>query len=165
MNTSLLLPSTLPCRHAVWMLCLCFSLGGAATSAATVYRCGPDGRSYSDTPCANGRAIEVRDERSNEQRVQAAQAARAEAQLADALRGERHAREAAAAVPMLPAAIKPLPSKAELKKERQRGDRDKRRRQHDGAWRDDDERPAGPRPPKKLRHEHQAPAAGTAPTR
>ena len=45
-----------------------------ATSAQAqgVWRCGPDGRSYSDSPCAQGRVVAVADSRSATQ-VQAAQ--------------------------------------------------------------------------------------------
>ena len=39
----------------LWML-LCIS---GAVSGQTVWRCGSDGRSYSNTPCPEGRALEV----------------------------------------------------------------------------------------------------------
>jgi len=65
-----------------------------AAQAQTVYRCGPDGRSYADSPCKDGRAVDVGDARSAEQARAAADAARREQVMADGLRRERHAREA-----------------------------------------------------------------------
>jgi len=52
-------------------LLLCASFHAAAQK---VYRCGPDGRSYQQTPCAEGKAIDVSAPRTAEQR-QAAQSA------------------------------------------------------------------------------------------
>jgi hypothetical protein len=67
---------------------------GAATQAQTVYRCGPDGRSYAQTPCAGGRAVQVNDERSAEQRREAIEVTERERALGEALVQERQAREA-----------------------------------------------------------------------
>jgi len=77
-------------------LVLTIALCAAALSAQaqTVYRCGADGRSYSDSPCKDGRAVDVSDARSAEQARAAADAAQRQQQLADGLRRERHAREA-----------------------------------------------------------------------
>jgi hypothetical protein len=81
------------------------ALGGAATlalSAAvaappqTVYRCGPDGRSYSQTPCADGRPVNADDSRSASQRKAAREVADRESQQAQKLAEERRQREAAA---------------------------------------------------------------------
>ena len=63
-------------------LALCAAFGAAAQK---VYRCGPDGRTYQQTACADGRAVDASDPRTAEQR-QAAQAvaksdAKAPAQL------------------------------------------------------------------------------------
>jgi hypothetical protein len=61
--------------------------------AATVWRCGADGRSYSDTPCSGGRSIEVPAARSPAE-VAAAQAqADQEKRLAERLQRERQQRE------------------------------------------------------------------------
>lgn len=62
-----------------------------------VYRCGADGRSYSQEPCANGAAIEVADARSASQVTQAQRAAQLDARMADALARQRQQAEAAAA--------------------------------------------------------------------
>ncbi len=88
---------------------------GLAQAQTTVWRCGPDGRSYSDSPCADGRVVAVVDTA-----VAPADAARAGAlaaqdrRLARQLAQERREREAwvrgnglagirpAAAVPLTP---------------------------------------------------------------
>jgi hypothetical protein len=99
------------------------SLG--ATAGTTVYRCGPDGRSYSDQPCPQGRAVEVGDERSAEQRADAERIAQRERALAEAMRRERLALEAARA-PVAAAKAgrsKPRPvAKAAARKPRAAGD-------------------------------------------
>lgn len=66
----------------------------AAGSSTGVYRCGPDGREYSQAPCPEGKQVQADDPRSEEQRRQAIEAARREAQLGAQLTRERHAREA-----------------------------------------------------------------------
>lgn len=66
-----------------------------AGAQATVYRCGPDGREYSSSPCPGGKAVDVDDARSAEQRRQAQDASRREGALADRLAAERRQREAA----------------------------------------------------------------------
>ena len=68
----------------------------AAVQAQTVYRCGPGGRIYQATPCAQGQAVDVSDPRSTEQRAAAQDAAEREAALAKQLERDRRAREAAA---------------------------------------------------------------------
>jgi hypothetical protein len=63
--------------------------------ADEIYRCGPTGSEYSQTPCPHGARIEVSDRRTEEQHAQAvALAARTEA-WGDALERERLATEAA----------------------------------------------------------------------
>ena len=68
-------------------------LTGAA-QAQTVYRCGTDGRSYSDTPCRDGRAIDVSAPRPSTDLADARDTARREQQLAERLQQERAWREA-----------------------------------------------------------------------
>jgi len=47
-------------------------LGAAlGVAAQKVYRCGPDGSIYQQTPCAEGQAVDVSDPRTTEQRKQA----------------------------------------------------------------------------------------------
>lgn len=54
--------------------------GGAA--AQKVYRCGPDGRVYQQTPCHEGQVVDASDARSAEQRKAAQAVARNEAKAA-----------------------------------------------------------------------------------
>lgn len=76
---------------------------GLATATAhaappqTVYRCGPDGRVYSQTPCADGKPVTIDDPRSASQQQAAREAAERDARLAKQLAEERRQREAAAA--------------------------------------------------------------------
>jgi hypothetical protein len=92
--------------------------GTAATakgSSTRIYRCGPQGREFSQAPCADGKgsAQEVAvDEPSAAQRAQAQRAAQSEATLAAQLRSERLAREAAAAQPLRAAGIRHQPALA-----------------------------------------------------
>lgn len=69
---------------------------GWAAQAQTVYRCGPDGSTYSQTPCADGRPLTVDDPRSASQQRAARAVAESEAKNAQRLRDERLRREAAA---------------------------------------------------------------------
>jgi len=66
----------------------------ADASAQTVYRCGPEGRTYSQTPCSTGKAIDVSDMRSDAQRREAAQVMRRQDTLGRAMEDERLDREA-----------------------------------------------------------------------
>jgi hypothetical protein len=66
----------------------------ASVQAQTVYRCGPDGRVYSQIPCPEGRVVDVGDERSPQQRVVAEARVRDDRARADALERERLDREA-----------------------------------------------------------------------
>jgi hypothetical protein len=75
-------------------LVLLASAAGAQTG--TVWRCGADGRSYSDAPCAGGQLLDAGDARSDEQRRDAQALAVRERKLADRLRQERIVREQAA---------------------------------------------------------------------
>jgi len=73
------------------------TLAQAASAQDRVYRCGADGRSYSQEPCSNGAAIEVADARSADQVAQAQKVARLDARLADMLARQRQQAETAAA--------------------------------------------------------------------
>lgn len=67
----------------------------ALAQPQTVWRCGADGRSYSDTPCPKGRSLETVRARPGDE-VAAAQAkARRDNDRADSATKERLAREAA----------------------------------------------------------------------
>jgi hypothetical protein len=67
-----------------------------AAPPQTVYRCGPDGRSYSQTPCADGRPVNAEDPRSASQQKAARGVADHESQQAQKMAEERRQREAAA---------------------------------------------------------------------
>lgn len=69
---------------------------GAQAQERAVYRCGADGRSYGQEPCAAGRSVAVDDTRSAQQIAQARQVAQRDAARADALAREREQRERAA---------------------------------------------------------------------
>jgi hypothetical protein len=62
---------------------------GAAAAQTQVYRCGADGSSYSQEPCAQAQAIDVADPRSAQQAAQARQVALREARQADELERDR----------------------------------------------------------------------------
>ena len=71
----------------------------ASTDAAEqkVFRCGPDGRLYSQTPCKDGYEVDAADKRSAEQRKAAEDAVKREEKWTDKMTRERLAKEAAAA--------------------------------------------------------------------
>lgn len=66
-----------------------------SATAEPVYRCGPDGRSYSSTPCADGRPVNAADPRSPAQQREGREAAERQRQLADRMTAERIQREKA----------------------------------------------------------------------
>jgi len=70
---------------------------GASEAAQRVFRCGPDGRTYSQTPCKDGYEIDTDDMRSAEQRKAAAEVLKRDKMQADKMTRERLANEAAAA--------------------------------------------------------------------
>lgn len=84
------------------LLCVC------GAKADTVYRCGPDGRQFSDQPCAEGTALQVDDSRTPAQQREAAEAAQRDAALAAQMTDERHEREATAAARGSAARIGPV---------------------------------------------------------
>jgi hypothetical protein len=75
-----------------WMLVLAASNTGAATS--TIYRCGPDGRDYSQVPCPGGKALDASDPRTGAQRAEALEVAARDRRRAAELERERRAQEA-----------------------------------------------------------------------
>lgn len=64
--------------------------------AQKIYRCGADGREYSQTPCKPSQTVDAADKRTAAQRKQARASAKMDIKLAEQLERERHAREAAA---------------------------------------------------------------------
>jgi hypothetical protein len=81
------------CRAALSLLLL---LGTGTGWTQTVYRCGSAGNDYSTSPCADGRAINTEDSRTDAQRQEAADAAKRARELAVRLRRERQTESAAA---------------------------------------------------------------------
>jgi hypothetical protein len=107
-----------------WLVLALAAPGVAAAPPQTVYRCGPDGRIYSQTPCSDGRPLTVDDPRTPGQRQEATDVARREAKAAQQLADERRQREAAARgqpaigiKPEPPAAPASAPGKAKPKRE------------------------------------------------
>jgi hypothetical protein len=85
-----------------------------AAPPQTVYRCGPDGRVYSQTPCADGKALSVDDPRSASQQKASREVSARDAEQAKKLADERRQREeeakgqaAAGIKPAAPAASAP----------------------------------------------------------
>lgn len=80
--------------HLFSILLLAAGLPIAAhASAQTVWRCGPDGRSYQSQPCKDGRALELPGARPEADVMAAQQVAAADQRLASQLREERLERE------------------------------------------------------------------------
>jgi hypothetical protein len=82
---------TLHALIAAWMA-IAFITPAAA---AEIYRCGANGSSYSQTPCGDGRRIEIDDARSDEQRAEARRVTERTVALASSLENDRRAEEAA----------------------------------------------------------------------
>lgn len=82
-------------RACAALLALMTLAAGIASAQTSVYRCGPDGRQYSEKPCAGGRAVDVNDARSAAQREAADEVASREAALARDLAQDNRQRERA----------------------------------------------------------------------
>jgi hypothetical protein len=106
------LPLSMICPIAAAALCLAAAASQAAPPQ-TVYRCGPDGRVYSQTPCADGKPVTIDDPRSASQQRAAREVAERDAQQAKQLAEQRRQREAAAAGQGLAGVkVEPAPDKA-----------------------------------------------------
>lgn len=79
--------------------CVALLLAAAAAAEDRVYRCGPEGRQYSQAPCSSGTAVDVADPRTAEQQRDAKAASARDARMAQNLVQERRARESSAANP------------------------------------------------------------------
>lgn len=91
-----------------WSLMLALLLCGAAAQAQTVWRCGADGRSYSDSPCPEGRPVAVADARGADEVAQGLAVLARDQRLAQRLAAEARDRERQAlARGSGPAAIEP----------------------------------------------------------
>ena len=69
----------------------------AQAESQKVFRCGPEGRTYSQTPCKDGYEVNVDDQRSAEQRKAAGDIVKREEKATEKMIRERQAKEAAAA--------------------------------------------------------------------
>ncbi len=78
---------------AAWLFA--FTAAGAGAAPSAIYRCGPEGREYSQVPCAGGTLVDASDPRSAAQRAEAVKVAARERQRAAELERERRAQEAA----------------------------------------------------------------------
>jgi hypothetical protein len=83
--------------RAAGFIVLALLCAGAAAAQTQAYRCGPDGRSYSQEPCAQGQTVDVADPRSAQQATQTRQAALRDAREADDLERSRLRAERVAA--------------------------------------------------------------------
>jgi hypothetical protein len=84
------------CRPLIFCLPALLAAWVQAAPPQTVYRCGPEGRVYSQTPCADGKPVTVDDPRSASQQRSAQDTAARDAQQAKTLADERRQREQAA---------------------------------------------------------------------
>jgi hypothetical protein len=76
---------------ALWL-----AVGSSGAAQQKVFRCGPDGSIYSQTPCVDGYEVNVADPRSAEQRKAAEDATKREGKTVEKMTRERQAQEAAA---------------------------------------------------------------------
>jgi len=100
---------------------LLLGAGAACAAPQKVFRCGPDGRIYSQVPCKDGYEVGADDKRSAEQRKAAEASVKREEKLSDEMARERQAKEAAAArqgpaIIANPSAAKPAASAAAAEK-------------------------------------------------
>lgn len=70
-------------------LAIALLLAAAGAAAAPIYRCGPDGRTYSQTPCPGGSVVESTDPRTAAQRAEARRVQAAERKAAQAMERDR----------------------------------------------------------------------------
>ena len=113
-------------RLALVFAALSMACGGAAAASQKVFRCGPDGRVYSQTPCKDGYEVKADDARSEQERKAAEEQLKRDDKLNEKMARERRANEAASkpgiGVIANPAAAKPAAaaaSSAAAKKKRQ----------------------------------------------
>ncbi len=79
-------------RAAVAVLVL--AVAAPSMAAGTIYRCGPGGREFSQTPCPGGAEVAAADDRSEAQRAEAQRVAEREQQHAARMARDRRALEA-----------------------------------------------------------------------
>ena len=77
----------------LFALALLLTTATATAQAQPVWRCGPDGRTYADSPCTGGRLVAVADPRSEDQARSAREVVARERELARAMAQERRENE------------------------------------------------------------------------
>jgi hypothetical protein len=95
-------------KHALLTLTVALTVGAA--TAGPIYRCGPDGKTYSQVPCAEGTVVESSDPRTAAQRAEARRVAAAERKAAADLERARKAQEKAAPALAPAATLSPPPA-------------------------------------------------------
>ncbi|MBX3622250.1 MAG: hypothetical protein KF891_19980 [Rhizobacter sp.] len=120
------------------LACALMALACAAAQAQTIYRCGADGRSYSQSPCEHGRKLDLSDARTPAQQQEAEAVADHARTLADALERDRLER-AAATPPAAAGAIggRPKVAPSNVHPDKARGAKKKRRKASRGAGAED----------------------------
>lgn len=103
------MPAGFSNRMRLAVLGLACILPVGAAWAQPIYRCGPDGREYSQTPCPGGRLLDLADPRSAAQRAEARDVAAREARLATRLEAQRRQAESSAKPPGA-ASLSPRPA-------------------------------------------------------
>jgi hypothetical protein len=73
------------------------AIGADGAAGQKVFRCGPEGRDYSQAPCKDGHEVDAADPRSAAQRKSAEETVKREEKMADKMARERRAQETAAA--------------------------------------------------------------------
>lgn len=98
LSSSPAVASRLASQALAWLLAASVGAAVAAPPAppAKVFKCGPDGRTFSQTPCPAGQEVPSTDARTQAQQREAAAIATREKGLAEDLARERRQREKAA---------------------------------------------------------------------
>ncbi len=105
-----------PARLA--LLALLCSLLGNAGAAGPVYRCGPDGRVFSQTPCTGGEVVHITAAPSAQRQAEARELAEREQRVADEMGRTRRVEEAARTPGRAaPLTVRPPPKRANARAE------------------------------------------------
>jgi hypothetical protein len=130
-----------PALFSMLVLLAAQATAAQTTAAQTVWRCGADGKTYSNVPCPEGRALEATEARPGADTTAAQQAAQREKALAERLAREREQKEskaglAAAGIRSGKAASEPVKPKASEKPlKKQSRAKSKKPPADDGIWR------------------------------
>ncbi len=82
-------------RLGLLLAALSLACGSAAAASQKVFRCGPDGRVYSQTPCKDGYEVKADDARSEQERKAAEEQLKRDDKLNEKMARERRANESA----------------------------------------------------------------------